>query len=129
MQPFMRFRWAQCFCPENHSVFSFVLNNLTIPDSRVETLLRAAVKAMLLGRGDEIGSEVSRLDPWCALCGAPPETWHYKTTLTGDYPSWDAAREAMTAWETAQQELQREMDRRGLSFKTRRKPRGNGDVS
>src|SRR5215472_1263049 len=87
--PLMRFRWAQCLCPKNHSVFGFALDNNMVPDSRVETLLRAAVKAMLLGRGDEIGSEVSRLDPWCALCGAPPATWLYHVTLTEDYPSWE----------------------------------------
>lgn len=119
----MRFRIAQCLCPQRHAIFGFAVNDPSLSDDTVLALLKAGVQAALDGHALEIDAPVSKINPWCGLCGAKRETWSYEVKLSKDFPSWDEAQEALKLVAQRQQHTKDLLDSLGLSFDARQRKR------
>jgi hypothetical protein len=75
---------AQCLCPARHCIMATAGEAMTPAEveERVTRPLRDKVMRWLLD---------GTINPWCALCDAKAETWHFETGRTR-WASLDDAR-------------------------------------
>jgi hypothetical protein len=116
----MRFRIVQCLCgPARHAILAMAVNPASpILDAVALELLKAAVDAVLAGRGAELGLP-AQVDPWCGLCGAAACDWTYDIGWSRVFPDWDVAQQALRQCEADQRASAALLDLLDATFNAR----------
>lgn len=91
----IRFRLAQCLCPERHAIVAFAAFEPDRDEAALVETLRAAA---------------ALVDPWCGICGAAREAWTYEVRLSRAYRDEAAARADLAAMERANRETRALID-------------------
>lgn len=65
---------AQCLCPDRHCILAAAheAESPAAAEQLTETLRTAITELLTMGT----------LNPWCGLCGAKAESWHYELGST-----------------------------------------------
>ena len=79
----MRVWMSQCLCPQRHAILAGagMADEADMAIEAVEKPLRESVEHML---------RISEINPWCGLCHARADTWHYETEPTKYRTMWEA---------------------------------------
>lgn len=87
---------AQCLCPDRHAILANAGEAETEQEAEQQiTTLRETIAVLL---------DADFINPWCGICNAKPETWHYEVRRT----PFETMAEAMPA-------LQVEADKNALA--------------
>lgn len=66
---------AQCLCPSRHAILA------ASKEARTRAQAQTEIQQPLKAQIDSLLAAGS-LNPWCGLCGAKAETWHYEVGRT-----------------------------------------------
>lgn len=100
----MKIRIGQCLCgPRRHAILGMAVQDETVTDAAALQYLRTSVAMAIAGEGITLGLPFPRINPWCGICRATPETWQYEVRWTKDYPDEDAAIADLRGLERDQQ--------------------------
>jgi hypothetical protein len=71
----MRVWIAQCLCPSRHAIMANAgeVDNEQEAAAEIQQPLREAI---------EEGLKIGAMNPWCGLCHAPADSWHYEVGRT-----------------------------------------------
>lgn len=119
---------CQCLCPQRHAIAGLAIHDPEETDENCGKMLRAAVAAMLLGKGELIHAPVEKMEPQCGICGAPERLWIYEVKWSKEYATWDEAQIAIKEMEERQHKTKALLDMLGISYdaqKARRKAHEN----
>jgi hypothetical protein len=66
---------AQCLCPDRHCIVASagVAESAEAAERALVGMLRAAIAGAL---------RIEAINPWCGICNAASETWHYEVKRT-----------------------------------------------
>lgn len=97
---------VQALCPDRHCILALASDELSADEAR-DRLKAFITVALAFGE----------INPWCGLCGASAETWHYEVGPSR-FASMEAARAALHAAEADQLESARLLRAAGLAYDT-----------